>query len=116
MKRSLLKRKQGLIKKAMELSIRCEQDVFITIFDHKTQQMLMYKSTPDFDMRAIKTFESGQNQHFRCDQFTNEDFDLFNEKMSAREIKLNFVERVPGKAYQVSEMSLDDDEPEDKEK
>jgi len=36
--------------------------------------------------------------------------------MSAREIKLNFVERAPGKAYQVSEMSLDDDEPEDKEK
>ena len=77
--------------------------------------MLMYKSSPDFDMRAIKTCESGQNQHFRCDQFTNQDFDLFNEKMSAKEIKLNFLERAPGRPYQVSELSIDD-EPENKEK
>ena len=38
------KRKKGLIKKAMELSILCDQEIYIVIFDRRLDKLVMYTS------------------------------------------------------------------------
>lgn len=43
------KRKRGLIKKAIELSLLCEQYVFLIIFDKEKQRMIEYNSSNDFN-------------------------------------------------------------------
>lgn len=42
------KRKRGLIKKAMELSMLCDQHISIVIFDKSKQKMVVYSSSEDF--------------------------------------------------------------------
>ena len=39
------KRKKGVIKKAMELSLLCGQDVMLTIYDKRKQKLVLYQST-----------------------------------------------------------------------
>ena len=43
------KRKRGLIKKAIELTLLCEQYVFLIIFDKEKQRMIEYNSSNDFN-------------------------------------------------------------------
>jgi hypothetical protein len=90
----------------MELSLRCDQDINITIFDPSTQQMLQYKSSEDFDMKTIHVLESNQNVHFKRDQFSNDDFALFNEKLSVKEIKELEMERALAKGKKEAEELL----------
>lgn len=47
------KRKRGLIKKAIELSTLCDQDIFMVVFDKQRQKMVQYSSTPDFDSEIV---------------------------------------------------------------
>ena len=42
------KRKKGLLKKAMELSILCGQDIQLIMWDRMKKKMVAYQSTPDF--------------------------------------------------------------------
>ncbi len=39
------KRYHGLVKKAMELSMLCDQEIYLTIFDRKREKMVVYSST-----------------------------------------------------------------------
>ena len=38
------KRKKGLIKKAMVLSILCEQDIYLVIFDRHLDKLVLFTS------------------------------------------------------------------------
>lgn len=40
------KRKRGILKKAMELSLICEQDIYMVIFDRKLGRFVEFQSTP----------------------------------------------------------------------
>jgi hypothetical protein len=42
------KRHKSLIKKAMELSMLCAQDVYISIFDKVKGKLVIYSSTEDY--------------------------------------------------------------------
>jgi hypothetical protein len=47
------KRKRGLIKKTIELSILCGQDIFMVIFDREKQRLVQYSSSSEFDHKII---------------------------------------------------------------
>ena len=47
------KRKKGLIKKAIELSSLCGQDIFLVIFDKEKQKIVEFKSNSDFTSQKI---------------------------------------------------------------
>lgn len=47
------KRKRGLFKKAIELSILCELDIFLCIFDREKQKIFELNTSKDFDVRLL---------------------------------------------------------------
>ena len=47
------KRRKGLTKKAIELSVLCDQDVFLVIFDKEKQKLSLYNSDANFDEQVI---------------------------------------------------------------
>ena len=42
------KRKKGVIKKAMELSHLCAQEILLVMFNKKNQKLVIYQSSEDF--------------------------------------------------------------------
>ena len=46
-------RKRGLLKKAMEISILCEQDMFLVLFDRKDKKLVTLTSSEDFTIDAV---------------------------------------------------------------
>jgi histidinol phosphatase-like enzyme len=46
------KRKRGLIKKAMELSMLCDQCISIVIYDRVKDKMVLYNSSEDFSVKT----------------------------------------------------------------
>ena len=49
------KRKKGIIKKAMELSILCNQSIFVVIYDKDKKKAVHYKSESSFDLNEIQS-------------------------------------------------------------
>ena len=50
---TLSKRKRSLIKKAIELSVMCDLDIFMVIFDKKKQKFFELNSSPQFDVKVV---------------------------------------------------------------
>ena len=78
-----LKRKKGLVKKAMELSMLCDQKVMLAIYDQNTSRLVLYNSRPDFNCRFIGTILDGQGSVTipmgKLEQFTNDDYHAISE-------------------------------------
>ena len=49
------KRKRGIIKKAIEISRMCGQDIFMIIFDKNKQKLVEYRSTKDFAINIVNS-------------------------------------------------------------
>jgi len=47
------KRKRGLIKKAIELSKMCGQDIFLIIFDKNKQKIVEYRNDHKFQIKIV---------------------------------------------------------------
>ena len=52
---SYSKRKRGIIKKGIELSIMCDQDIFMVIFDKAKQKLVEYRSNADFSINVVNS-------------------------------------------------------------
>jgi hypothetical protein len=47
------KRKRGLIKKAIELSMLCDQLIFLVVFDKEKQRLVEYQSHGEFSAKVV---------------------------------------------------------------
>ena len=65
---TLCKRKKGLLKKAIELSVLCDLDMMILMFDKSQQRVVHYGSDVKFNFRDL--FENKYHREF----FTNRDY------------------------------------------
>ena len=74
-RRTLYKRKRGLLKKCIEISNKCKQDVYLVIYDKVSKKLIKYTSSESFDLDAVYNMKvkipSKRFQHF-C----NEDYNL----------------------------------------
>ena len=50
---SYFKRKRGCLKKCIELSMKCGQDIFMVMVDKKSKRLVEFNSTPDFDLKTV---------------------------------------------------------------
>ena len=50
---TLSKRKRSLLKKAIELSVMCDLEIFMIIFDKKKQKLFELNSNPMFDSKVV---------------------------------------------------------------
>ena len=74
-------RKRGIIKKCIELSQICHQDVFLVIKDRHTGKLVEYNSTPDFDLEAVNMAKFDLNLE-SFSKFYNSDLELLGKNMT----------------------------------
>ena len=48
-----VQRKRGLLKKAIELSILCGQDLFLVMYDRECKKLVTLSSSDDFNAKAV---------------------------------------------------------------
>eukprot|EP00356_Strombidium_inclinatum_P001606 CAMPEP_0170509440 /NCGR_PEP_ID=MMETSP0208-20121228/65217_1 /TAXON_ID=197538 /ORGANISM="Strombidium inclinatum, Strain S3" /LENGTH=275 /DNA_ID=CAMNT_0010792803 /DNA_START=402 /DNA_END=1229 /DNA_ORIENTATION=- len=71
------KRKRAFLKKAIELSVSCGQEMLVMVFDKQRNRLIQYSSSDDFNLRnayeAQKMAKTPENIHM-YEKFTNDDF------------------------------------------
>ena len=80
----LNKRKRGILRKAIELSDICAQEIVICMYDRISGTLVQYQSHPSMGLKAMQqlSFHS-QTEH---QIFDNNDYDDLNEKFLTREV------------------------------
>ena len=75
------KRKRGILKKAMELSLICHQDIYMVIYDPKLGRFVEFQSSPTINASIIKDMHD-QGKTLRCqyELYENEDYNKINVK------------------------------------
>ena len=72
------KRKRSLFKKAIELSILCDLDIFLVIFDKQKQKFFELNSSSDFDSKVVSSLlEDITKLQFISKRYTNNDHGKF---------------------------------------
>ena len=88
MKRSYIKRKHCLLKKAMEFSLKCDQEILLVVFDKKANQYVEYKSSDQFDLKMIKAIQGKEfASTLSRESYSNSDFGAISKNVSEREMQ-----------------------------
>lgn len=74
------KRKRGLLKKCIELSTKCDQDVFLVILDKKNQRLVEFNSTERFDIEAVINSKKYERV-FDFRKYCNDDLPLLEDNL-----------------------------------
>ena len=83
----LCKRKKGLLKKAIELSVLCDLEIFMLVYDKQNSRVTHYASNEEYDMLAL--FNNRAQREF----FSN--FDYCRVGGSSDEIDSKYVPTIP---------------------
>jgi histidinol phosphatase-like enzyme len=72
------KRKRGILKKAIELSMLCGQDIFLVIFDKQKQKLIEFRSSMEFDTKIVDSLtQKDIALHFKHEVYNNTDYSRF---------------------------------------
>ena len=83
MLRTYFKRKRGILKKCIEMSTKCHQDVYLIIYDKKNQTLVEFNSTPNFDVDELMRVK--QDEHNMSYQlYGNADLKLLESNMTPK--------------------------------
>ena len=73
------KRKRGFLKKAIEMSVLCGQDMFIVLFDREKQKLYEYNSTNEFDCKVVaKLLTENVKAQLKYEKYNNTDYGFFS--------------------------------------
>jgi len=66
------------LKKAIELSVLCGQDMMMVIFDKEKQKLYEYTSSAEFDAKVVhKLTNSHTRLQFKSETYHNSDYGKF---------------------------------------
>ena len=72
------KRKRGILKKAIELSSLCGQDIFLIIFDKEKQKLIEFRSSNEFSSKIVDSLTQKDIVfQFKHEVYTNSDYKKF---------------------------------------
>ena len=84
---TFLKRKKGLIKKAMELSFLCNQKVSITIYDENKKTFMIYRSSDDYNFEYQTKLCSSSSM---IELYNNEDYGKIGVRRARKKARETF--------------------------
>lgn len=77
------KRKRGLLRKAIELSNLCQQDIFIVILDRERHTMVEFNSCAEFNHKSIKSIHDQDVRRLSYELYNNDDYEALENKFIA---------------------------------
>ena len=85
------KRKRGFLKKAIELSSLCDQQILIVIYDKGRDRLVQFSSDSEFQFsaayKAIRNIQvNGKDSQDNYEKFTNDDYENL-EKLDFRSVR-----------------------------
>lgn len=101
------KRKKGLLKKAIELSLLCGVKVFLFLHDKEETKVLQYQSHPEEDLRIL--FKRNINREF----VSNADYERIIAKRGQKPPKINAIENTQSEEESKKEDYSEDEEADD---
>ena len=87
---TLNKRKRGIVRKAIELSQICEQELYIAIYDKEKDQLVQYKSSAFLSPEKLTVLQNASQSH---EKYDNGDYEMLSGKFVTKEKLLAIQER-----------------------